>query len=278
MIRVFPRITKATPRDENTFFGPPELFIPETNEVHISVAFSWDLPKAEWLAYQWEKIAPVKLGGPAYNQPGDEFEPGRYLKPGYVITSRGCPNHCWFCSVWKREPKLRELEIKDGWNVLDDNLLACSENHIRSVFAMLKQQKERAQFTGGIEAARLKDWHVDLFENLKPKQIFFAYDTSDDWEPLVIAADKMQQAGFTRNQLRCYTLIGYRGDTLAKAEKRLWDIVDIGMFPAAMLYRDKSGKRDLDWIKFQKPWMRPASIYAKQAQRKTKQQLARGIG
>ena len=30
------------------------------------------------------------------------------------------------------------LPIQDGWNVLDDNLLACPEHHVRSVFGMLQ--------------------------------------------------------------------------------------------------------------------------------------------
>ncbi len=90
--RVFPRITKATPRDEYCFFGPPGMFLPEIDEVHVSVAFTYDRDKAEQLAESWQHIAPVKIGGPAYDEPGGEFVQGRYIKPGYVITSRGCPN------------------------------------------------------------------------------------------------------------------------------------------------------------------------------------------
>lgn len=263
IIRVFPRITKATPIDSRTFFGPPELFIPVVDEIHISVAFTWDIPKAEWLAYQWEKIAPVKIGGPAYNQPGAEFEPGKYLKPGYVITSRGCPNKCWFCSVWKREPQLKELEIKNGWNVVDDNLLACSEKHIRSVFAMLKNQKQRPLFTGGLEAAKLKDWHIDLLADVKAKRLFFAYDTPDDLEPLQIAVRKIFNAKFlsqSSHGVRCYVLMGYPGDTINNAEKRLIDVVKTGTFPMAMVYRDYNGNRKQEWIKFARKWSRPEII------------------
>ncbi len=88
----------------------------EADEVHISVAFEWDIPKAESLAREWERVAPVSVGGPALGDPGSEFEPGRYMKHGYVITSRGCPNSCWFCKAWRNEGRTpRELEVKDGW-------------------------------------------------------------------------------------------------------------------------------------------------------------------
>ena len=48
LIRVFPRLTKATPRDELAYFGPPDLFA-QADEVHVSVTFTWDKPAAELL-------------------------------------------------------------------------------------------------------------------------------------------------------------------------------------------------------------------------------------
>ena len=260
--RVFPRRTKATPQDEYTFTDEPGLFVPEDiDEVHISVAFTWDIPKAERLALAWERIAPVSVGGPAYNRPGAEFTPGMYLRDGYVITSRGCPNKCWFCQVWRREEGLKELDIHDGWNILDDNLLACSESHIRAVFAMLKRQKHRAEFTGGLEAKLLKSWHVELIRDLKPRQLFFAYDTLDDWEPLINAARLMSEGGcLNRTLCRCYTLIGYPNDTMEDAERRLTQVLSLGMFPMAMLWRDEKGETDAGWRRFQRLWARPAII------------------
>ena len=136
--RVFPRKTKATPIDDYAFVGLPGLFIPDdVTEVHISATFTWDLPLVDVMRRAWERIAPVTIGGPATGQRGDAFTPGMYLKKGYVISSRGCPNNCWFCSVPKREGALRELPIEDGHNVLDDNLLACSDEHIKAVFVSI---------------------------------------------------------------------------------------------------------------------------------------------
>ena len=260
IVRVFPRKTSATPTDELCYFGPPpKLFPPECDVVHVSVTFTWDLPRAEWLALQWMGIAPVYIGGPATGEPGGEFSPGAYLKPGYVITSRGCPNHCWFCSVWRREGNIRELPIMDGVNVLDDNLLACSDDHIRSVFSMLKTQRGPKQFTGGLEAARLQHWHCELLADLKPKQVFFAYDTKDDLEPLYCAGEMLRQHGMKiRHPLRAYVLIGYPGDSFQNAEQRLHDTIKAGFLPAAMLYRDDYGKCTRTWKQFQRKWFRPA--------------------
>lgn len=259
IIRVFPRRTKATPSDRLAYLGCPDMFA-EADKVHISVSFTWDLREAERLEKQWRHVAPVEIGGPATGAAGGDFEPGMYIKPGYVITSRGCPNRCWFCSVWKREGAVRELPIRDGWNLLDDNLLACSDSHIREVFSMLGRQKRKPEFTGGLEAARLKFWHVEELRQLKPKQIFFAYDTPDDKEPLFEAGKMLIDAGFTKasHALRAYVLIGYPGDTFEEAEERLRETMAAGFLPMAMLYRFLDGLLDLEWRKFQRQWARPA--------------------
>ena len=257
IIRVFPRRTNATPDDADVRIRTYPGLFDEADEVHISVSFTWDITWAEYAAKQWSKVAPVKLGGPAFNEEGGNFIPGRYMKRGYVITSRGCPNRCWFCNVPKREGyKLRELPITDGWIVTDDNLLACSEAHINGVFEMLKRQPERPQFVGGLEAKLLTQDMAYRLKQISPKSMYFAYDTPEDYDPIVTAGKYLLNAGFSAKEhlLRCYVLIGYKGDTFEKAEKRLKQTIHASFMPMAMLYRDKSGKNDIDWKRFQRQW------------------------
>lgn len=263
VIRVFPRRTRATPTDRLVRVNEGPLFWDEADEIHISVAFTWDLKRAEKLERAWRHVAPTKIGGPATGERGVAFKPGVYLKQGYVITSRGCPNKCWFCDVWKREGPVRELPIEDGWNVLDDNLLACGDRHIQEVFAMLGRMKadgHKIQFTGGLEAARLEPWHVNELWKLKPRQMFFAYDTEEDLEPLRTAGRLLLEAGWTRRakRLRCYVLCGYPKDSFESATKRMEQVLEAGFVPMAMLYRDQKGTVDRDWQRFQRRWARPA--------------------
>ena len=262
-VRVFPRKTKATPRDKNAYIGDPTLFV-TADKAKISCTFTWDMPEAERLAEAWKWIAPTELGGPAYGDVLGEFIPGRFLKKGYTITSRGCPNKCWFCYVWKRcKGKFEELEIKDGWIVQDDNLLACSEKHIRAVFDMLKRQPKKAVFSGGLEANLLKDWHVELLRDLKPARMYFAYDTPDDKEPLIEASKKLKRANLLNHNSCCYVLIGYPNDILEKAEQRLMEVLKLGFMPFGMLWKDDKGKSKLDWRKFQRLWTRPEIIFSR---------------
>lgn len=268
LIRVFPRRTKASPDDILAYFGPPDLFA-QADEVHIDCTFTYDKPTAEWLAEQWKHVAPVKVGGVAYGDPGAEFISGRYIKNGYTFTSRGCPRRCWFCSVWRRDSIPRLLPIRDGWNILDDNLLACPEFHVRAVFAMLAGQSRRVEFTGGLEAAALQDYQVDLLASLKPQPVmFWAYDPGDEFETLEFAARRLIAAGLRqdRHSLRCYVLIGYPKDTLALAQARLEQVLSLGFDPMAMLWRPEHESQlkympGQDWRRFQRKWARPAIIH-----------------
>jgi len=264
VIRVFPRKTKATPDDGwiNKVPDIPRSWVEVDEEIHISCTFTWDIPTAEGLVKKWEgRGYDVKLGGPAFDDSGGDFVPGRYLKPGYVITSRGCDHECWFCLTHKREGGIRELPITDGWIVQDNNLLQCSEKHIRDVFAMLARQPEKAQFTGGLEAAILKDWHVHELAKLKPKSIYLAYDIPDDYELLCVAAKRFRDAGLlSSHNVGCYVLIGYPKDTFSAAEHRLNQVLALGLTPFAMLWTDPVHE---NWGKFQKKWVRPAIIYGK---------------
>ncbi|MCL2501460.1 MAG: hypothetical protein FWE90_14150 [Defluviitaleaceae bacterium] len=273
IIRIFPRRTKATPDDSLAFTTSPTKEIlcnlnkmnGNIKEAHVSVAFTYDMPKAVQLAQDWYKAGfGVKMGGPAFNSPGGDFVPGLYLKEGYVITSRGCHGSCWFCSSPQREGGIRELPIQSGWNVLDDNLLACSDSHIKAVFEMLFHQPQRPVFTGGLDKYLLQEWHVDLLRQAKTERMYFAYDSPEDFDALINAGKMLRDGGIkdtSGHKLKCYVLIGYPDDTMANAEKRLFDTWRAGFWPYAMLYRNEQGETAEDWRKFQRTWARPQIVY-----------------
>jgi hypothetical protein len=266
IIRVFPRKNKATPDDADVRIDRAPEFWDDADEVHISVTFSEDLPRAEWLAKQWRGVAPVKIGGPATGDIGGEFTPGMYLKPGYVVTSRGCLNNCWFCDAWKREGRtIRELEVKTGYNLLDNNILACSLEHQKKVFGMLAGQKEKAMFTGGLEAARFTEYHAEVLQRLKPQTYAFAYDEPSDWEPLVNAAQLCREKGLVGpgigHTCRAYVLVGYPKDTMQAAEGRLKAVCSLYIMPEAMLYDKEKHRESGDgWVHFQKTWIHPVMV------------------
>ena len=228
-IRWFPRKNNATPDDELAVCKRLPELTDEADKVQVSVTFTWDIEKAERMAKQWEVVAPVEIDGPAHGNAGGDFVPGRFIRHGYTITSRGCPSHCPGCKVPEREGALRLLPIRDGYNLFDNNILACPREHVEAVFEMLERQRQRPKFTGGLEAARLRPWHVDWLLRLKPDTMWMAYDRPAEWEPLREAVRMLSEAGIVSphksKRTGAYVLMGWRGDTPEAAEKRLRDVI-----------------------------------------------------
>ena len=260
ILRVFPERTAMTPDDTYVAVGHPPLAFaippPElVDEVHISVVFSWHKVLSEkTLLPEWDAIYPgkVRVGGPAYESiecPAGDFRPARYLKRGVTLTSRGCPNNCWFCFVPKREGKIREMPIMPGFHVQDNNLTACSRAHVENVFKMLAEQKDATNFTGGLECARLlsHSWFVDLLvANIRHiRQVFVAFDDEARDNVTRKGIALLRDKGLTRRQIRCFVLAGFpknkehgvEEDSIDKAINRCERVWDWGGLPFMMLYR-----------------------------------------
>lgn len=268
IIRVFPRRTKWTPTDKLSFIGWPPLFRPPDLPVKISCVFTWDIPVCKSLLRAWsDYYSDCSLGGPAFDDPGESFSPGEFIKEGVVFTSRGCIRKCPLCFVPRREGRIRELEITPGWIIQDNNLLACSEKHIRAVFDMLREQKRGITFSGGLDVRLVKDWHRSLFDSIKIKELFFACDKVDRIKDLKKVAGIFD--GIPPRKRRCYAMIGFNGESILDAEKRLEEIYSLGFYPFAALYQ-KSEKKEYskEWRALVEKWSRPAAFKATNKKRR----------
>lgn len=261
LIRVFPFRTGFTPNDEWAFVGYPPMFRPGSRqtEVHVSVCFTWHRPEAERIAASWaDHYETVRVSGPAYGDYGDGFVPGRYLKAGCTITSRGCTKHCGWCP--ERNRPLRELPITPGWIVQDSNLLACSERHVHAVFDMLREQKRGIKFCGGLDKHFLRRWHRSLFDSIAIDELWFACDLTSDLPALERAAEILE--GIPLRKLRCYTMLGWdETEPLAVGERRIERVFELGFMPFCQLFRPDDGPRIYppEWKAVQRKWCRPAA-------------------
>lgn len=264
IIRVFCRQTSYTPTDEYAFVGPPPgLFIPEHDEIHIFVSFTWDKPLAEELAFQWESVTnkPVKLGGPAYHSEAGDFTPGLYVRKGITFTSRGCKNNCPWCGVREIEGTLREIPITPGNIIQDNNFLQCSKAHKDKVFDMLRTQRGIC-FRGGLETDLIDDHFVDAIRGLRIAELWLACDTDAQLPRFKKACEKLVKAGFTRRQIKCYSLIG---KDMEAEEERNRELFRAGAMPFSQLYRDFTETKteySAEWRAFERQWQRPAATVA----------------
>lgn len=265
-IRVFPAKTKWTPDDDLAFVGDPTLFLPEDKvPVRISCVFTWHIEEAERLRRSWSRFyGDVQVGGPAYDDKGGDFEPGMFVKPGITITSRGCTKSCEWCLVPRREGWIRELPIMPGWNLIDNNLLASSIDHVERVFEMLREQKKPIVFSGGLDAELFRVEHAELLKSIKLGEAWFACDYPGAMAHLESVANLLPD--IKPRKKRCYVMIGFNGEDIGQAEKRLKTVYQLGFWPFAMLYRSaESLKRNgwsREWLQLQKTWCRPAAFKA----------------
>lgn len=259
--RVFPTRTSMAPVDKDAYFSEPDMFTPNYDEIHISVTFTWDIPKAERLATAWGGKGKVKIGGVAINGESREpFKAGMYLKKGITITSRGCPNKCSFCFI--RDKELIEFDdFPEGNIVQDNNILATSDRHWDLVIKMLKNQRG-IEFKGGLEARRVTQKKAEDMRGLSIKSLWLACDHKNAVKPVKEAISILNKAGFTRNHLMCYCLIG---KDRQEEENRLMEVLNAGAMPFAQLYRNEADdiKYSHEWKKFQREWSRPAIIRSK---------------
>lgn len=264
-IRVFAERTKWTPDDELAYVGDCPLFRPGTPEtpVMVSCTFTWLRKRAEQIAESWRvHYRNVRVGGPAYDDPGGEFVPGMFLKKGCTITTRGCPKKCGWCKVPFAEGSQRLLNIQPGWIVQDNNLLATPEAHFAAVFEMLRAQKRATFFNGGLDKHFLKPWHVPYFNSVPIGELWWACDVPDDFRWLIRVKELFPDVDIRR--MRCYTMIGYEGETLAEAQKRIEKVFELGFMPFSQLYQPPTGEGSTklygpDWKALNRKWCRPAA-------------------
>jgi hypothetical protein len=241
------------------FFDEPGAIIPEHDEIHVCAVFTWDRERALELQAAWQEVTnkPVLIGGPAFDDPcTTEFIPGRYVAHGITFCSHGCPGSCPWCFVPKREGPLREIEIKPGHIIQDNNYLACSVPHRRKGYDMLKSQN-RIDFKGGLEPSRLTDWDIEEMRGLRIHELWLACDTKGAFNQFKTACERLRKAGFSQNKIRCYVLIG---DDMTENLNRLIQIYEAGALPFAQLFQPEVQIVYSDeWKKFVRTWSRPAA-------------------
>jgi len=229
------------------------------DEVLISVVFTWDKPLAESMAHYYREAvgASVKVGGPAYDDPGGEFEPGKFTAPGVVISHRGCVRNCPWCYVPQREgQRIRHLEVKEGNILQDNNILACNRDHKEKVWAMLRNRRA-VSLRGGLDARLLKDEDIEAIRGLRLFDLWTAYDSEDNTAALN-AIRRLRKAGISQNKIRCYVLTGFGGATISEDEDRLKEVYLAGALPFAQLYDKYDGADILERKRFARKWSRPA--------------------
>jgi len=183
---------------------------------------------------------------------------GFFKKVMTLFTTRGCPNKCEFCMVWRMEGKLKVSSMwkknieqinKEICVVSDNNFLAAPINHIREVIETLNENNKKVIFNNGVDCRLINNEKAKLLSSLNYIRQGFrtAFDTMKDDGHYQRAMEKMKNAGFKiKGNSYTYVLFNFE-DTPQEAYYRVRECWKYGSNPYFMRYRplDQLSKTDV---------------------------------
>lgn len=199
----------------------------------------------------------VRFGGTGYDLQNRLQDTVEHMMPDYGLygiadtsygfLSRGCPRGCPFCIVSGKEGRAsrKVADLSEWWagqkniKLLDPNLTACPD--CLDLLGQLKESRAWIDITQGIDIRLLTDEKVAALNALKVKMIHFAWDGTDDLEPLFRRfAPQLKQRSRDR---RVYVLTNFN-------TTREWDLHrinilrEIGYDPYMMIYDKQNADRE----------------------------------
>jgi hypothetical protein len=230
------------------------------NTAYISVVFSWKLQEAYQRAC-WYKAQgyTVRAGGPAVAFAPESMSSIAEIvgevdalprhNPNATFTTRGCPNRCKFCIVWRIEPQFVELkEWTPRQIVCDNNFLASSDAHFDRVIDGLKTV-DGVDFNQGLDARLLTKRRASRLAELDLSVARLAWDNTKDEASVVDAFNLLRSVGVPARKIRIYVLIGFR-DSPEDALYRLERVRELGSrtYPFPMRYQPPGAERKNSFV------------------------------
>lgn len=167
------------------------------------------------------------------------------------MTSRGCPRGCPFCHVAEKEGRCsrKVADVSDFYTqqkeikVLDPNITANPQK--RELFSQYIQQKAYIDFTQGLDIRLLNDKDISDINQMRIKQIHFAWDNPQD----NLKEDFKRYASQTKHKPHgsfgtVYCLTNYRS-TMEENLFRIYTLRDLGFDPYVMIYNKPNAPKEI---------------------------------
>jgi hypothetical protein len=174
-----------------------------------------------------------------------QVEDAKWNKFSYVFTSRGCPNRCAYCAVWRLEantvivPNWKEHIIKDRPYVMisDNNLSAQPIEHIEEICNFISENKKSVVFDNGFDCKHINEKMANLLSKLKFVRVGLrlAFDRIEEDGVFQEAIRKLKEAGVPKGSLMAYVLFNFK-DTPKDAIYRAEECVRLGIRPYPQKY------------------------------------------
>lgn len=163
----------------------------------------------------YSKVLDVQYPDETIMEPTGE----RWVNYSYVFTSRGCPNRCKYCTVWRIEkdrwinPKWKEtVDPKSKVLLLmDNNLSSVTMDHLDDVINFTKERKLKVQFEGGLDCKFVTKEIAQKISTMKFVRhgIRTAFDRIEEDGTFQKAIKMMTDAGISTEHMMSYVLFNF---------------------------------------------------------------------
>lgn len=165
----------------------------------------------------------------------------------YGFLTRGCPRGCQFCIVGKKEGMCshKVADLHEFWSgqkniVLNDpNILACRE--WKGLLSQLSDSRSLVDFNQGLDARLLTEEKCLALDNVRIKEIHFAWDRYEDKEKILPKLRMFAEICKKKPQMHnaiVYVLVNHTS-TLEQDLERIYKLRDIGYWAYVMIYDKK---------------------------------------
>lgn len=183
--------------------------------------------------------------------PDNSLYPELTKDKAFGFLTRGCPRGCEFCIVAEKEGRrsYKVADLNEFWRgqkyitLLDPNILACRE-HL-DLLNQLVESKAYVDINQGIDIRLTNDANIDLINQIKVKEIHFAWDNpKDDLRPYFEHYKEKAKHKPHGSYGTVYVLVNF-GSTMEENLYRIYTLRDMGYDPYVMVYDKPNAPREI---------------------------------
>lgn len=169
----------------------------------------------------------------------------------YGFLTRGCPRNCGFCCVTQKEGR-RSHKVADltEWhhsqpyiNLFDPNILACKQHP--DLLRQLIDSNAYVDFNQGLDIRLTNDENINLINQVKVKNIHFAWDNAkDDLKPYFEEYKRFAKHKPHGHYGTVYCLTNF-GSSMEENLYRIYTLRELGYDPYVMIYDKQNAPREV---------------------------------
>jgi len=166
-------------------------------------------------------------------------------KMSHVFTSRGCPNRCQYCAVWRLEP---DSWMNPTWKehisdtlpyvtISDNNMSSLPISRIEDIVRYCCDNNKKVCFDNGFDCKFITDDMAKLMSNIKyfKSGMRLAFDRIEEDGVFQEAIRKLIANGVPAKNILAFVLFNFN-DTPKEAEYRANECVKLGIRPYPQQY------------------------------------------